>query len=524
MARLGIDYGTTNTVVVCSDRGRYPVVPHLAETAIGPVAREVFPSLAAYDRENGRFVFGSEVERCMARPGAEERYGLIRSLKRLIRDYTEGVRFAQDIVPGGFDPAAVLTAFLESLRESVRGSGLLPADEPLEAVITWPANANGAQRYLTRHCFRQAGFGVLSTLNEPTAAAIEFADRMARGNRMEARKLDLSIGVFDLGGGTFDVSLVRIGGSEFTVVDSAGIERLGGDDFDDVLARMFARQLGIEIDALRPFQRTLLLLHARQQKESICTEPVRSLTLHPDDLGLRGAPCTVPVLAFFEEIERLLVPALARMEALVNGPAARRAGIDGALNAVYLVGGSTRLPLVPKLIASRFPGVRLIMTDKPFSAIAMGAAIQSTEDVQLHEVLARTFGVLRLADGGVREYFDAVFPGGTKLPERGGLPLEHSIEYGPRHNIGHLRYMECSAIGADGWPAEGVREWSDVLFPYDPQIPAGHKLTSDQIVARDNLADKRVRETYSCDADGVITVRIRRECDGMTGCYEVFRN
>ena len=101
--RLGIDYGTTNTVVVCSDRGRYPVVLHMTETAIGPVAREVFPSAVVYDRHTGRLIFGADVERCLCRPGAEEQYALIESPKRLMRDYAEGMRFRRDIRPEGFD-------------------------------------------------------------------------------------------------------------------------------------------------------------------------------------------------------------------------------------------------------------------------------------------------------------------------------------------------------------------------------------------------------------------------------------
>ena len=91
MAYLGIDYGTTNTVVVCSDRGRYPLVPHIAETAIGPITRETFPSLIAYDRKKDRFLFGAEAERSLYSPGAAERFAVLPSMKRLLRDYAEGV-------------------------------------------------------------------------------------------------------------------------------------------------------------------------------------------------------------------------------------------------------------------------------------------------------------------------------------------------------------------------------------------------------------------------------------------------
>ena len=83
MSRLGLDYGTTNTVVVCSDRGRYPVIPHIAETSVGPVAQETLPSLIVRDREAGTFLFGLEAERCLFRPGASERLNYQLSQPRL---------------------------------------------------------------------------------------------------------------------------------------------------------------------------------------------------------------------------------------------------------------------------------------------------------------------------------------------------------------------------------------------------------------------------------------------------------
>ena len=154
---------------------------------------------------------------------------------------------------------------LHELRDSILRAGMLPADEPLQAVLTWPANANGAQRYVTRRCFKDAGFDVSGTLNEPTAAAIEFADRAVRGNRTAARRLSATVAIFDFGGGTFDASLVRIDGSAFTVIDSTGIGELGGDDLDETLARMFAEKMKTDFDALPRLSRDLLLRHACQQ-------------------------------------------------------------------------------------------------------------------------------------------------------------------------------------------------------------------------------------------------------------------
>jgi molecular chaperone DnaK len=525
MVRLGIDFGTTNTVVVCSDRGRYPVVPHVADTAIGRVVQEVFPSLVAYEHATGRFLYGPDAVRCLARPGSEQRYGALRSIKRLLRNYVGGGRIGADVHPGGFDTIEVVRGFAETVHASLRRSGLFPPRETFEAVITWPANANGAQRYVTRACFKDADFAVIGTLNEPTAAAIEFADRMAHGNRTAAKTLSASVAIFDFGGGTFDASLVRIAGPEFTVIDTGGIEELGGDDLDAVLARLFAREMGVDCDALSPLQRELLLRHACQQKESISSGAVRTLTLIPADIGLKGPTCAVAVSTYFAELADVITPAVETLWSLVNGAAARAAGIDPAtLDAVYLVGGSSKLPLVAQLITARFPEARLVMTDKPFTATAMGAAIHAAESITLHDILSRHFGVLRLADHGTREYFAPIFQAGMRLPPRGAAPVELHVEYSPRHNIGHLRYFECAGVDAHGRPAVGVRAWSDVLFPYDPAIPVDRPVRPAQVRPRDDLADHLVCETYSCDSDGVITARLSRRKDGQSRCYEIFRN
>jgi molecular chaperone DnaK (HSP70) len=512
VARLGIDFGTTNTVVVASDRGRYPVVPHASDTSIGRIVRDVFPSLAVYEQDGARLFFGPDAERRLARP---EGAGVIRSLKRLLRDWTGGGRIATEVCPGGFDTLDLLTAFARALRASLESSGLFRDGEPLEAVLTWPANANGAQRWVTRTAFRQAGFDVVGTLGEPAAAAVEYASRLTHGDHAAARRVRATVVVFDFGGGTFDASLVGIDGTEFTVLDTVGVDALGGDDLDLVLARLFARRISLDVDTLSPLRRDLLLQHARRQKEAISAGGVRSLTLVPSDLGIGGKPCTVSVAAYWKALTDVIRPAIDAVSRLV---AAAQSGVDG----IYLVGGSSRLPLVPKMLGARFPGLPLVMTDKPFTATAMGAAIHATGAVTMHDILSRHFGVLRLADHGHREIFAPIFEAGTRLPARGAAPLERHVEYSPRHNIGHLRYLECAAVDERGIPALGVRAWSDVLFPYDPAISVGQPITAADVRSRDDLAGTAVRETYVCDGDGVISVRLSRP-DGQSRAFEIFR-
>lgn len=513
MARLGIDYGTTNTVVVVADRGRYPLVPHVAETSIGRVVRDVFPSFSVYDRELAVCLFGAEAERCLTQPDAASRYVPIRSLKRLLRDYVDGARVAGDLIPGGLDMQDVLGHFAAAIYASVRRSGVVPADESLEAVLTWPANANGAQRHVTRGAFRNAGFRIVGTLNEPSAAAVELADRIVHGNRIKARQMRKTVAVFDLGGGTFDASVVKIDGPEYTVLGSAGIESLGGDDFDEVLAGLFAEKLKIEMGGLSAFHRTLLLMSACREKERLSEGKVRSLTLDPEEIGLSGAVCRVTVPAYEKRLGEMIAPAVEALASVVSAV--------GAVDAIYLVGGSSRLPVVGKMVAKRFPEVEVITTDKPFTATAMGAAIHSSETLRIHDVLSRHFGVIRLADNGSREYFSPIFKAGTRLPDAGLPPVTEEIRYVPKHNIGRLRFLECTAVDEAGMPTAGVREWSEILFPYDPEIAMRERLIPDRVVARDDLDWTEAVERYACDSAGIITVRIARTGDGQSRTFEV---
>lgn len=523
MARLGIDYGTTNTVVVCADRGRYPLVPQVVDTAIGRVVRETFPSLITFDRLTREFRFGAEAERALVEPGAGDRYVPFRSFKRLLRDYTDGGRFGTELVTGGLDIRDALTQFVTAVQASIRSSALLPDNEPMEIVLTWPANANGAQRHVTRQSFKEAGFQITATLNEPSAAAIELADRLVHGDRSQARKVRAAAAVFDLGGGTFDASVVRIEGQEYTVLASSGIERLGGDDFDEALAQLFAERLNIVYDGLSHFQRTLLLMHACREKERLSLGTVRQLTLDPEELGISGPLCRIPTAVYERKLADLLAPAIEKLAEVM-----KQAGYDPTdsnapvLDAIYLVGGSSRLPLAAKMVTRRFPGIRVLTTDKPFSATAMGAAIHGAESMRVSEVFSRHFGLIRLAQHGAREIFSPVFAAGIRLPERNGPPVACSATYVPRHNIGHLRFLECTSVDENGYPAAGLRLWSEILFPYDPAIPVNARITPADIVDRTDL-QATVEETYTCDPDGIITVTITRHGDGQSRTFEIFR-
>ena len=139
-------------------------------------------------------------------------------------------------------------------------------------------------------------------------------------------------------------------------------------------------------------------------------------------------------------------------------------------------------------------------------------------------MFARHFGLIRLRDHGRAECFDTIFPAGTPLPRKGEPPLEKVAWYHPRHNIGHLRYLECTSIDLGGLPDGNVRAWSDIRFPYDPSLPLSSPLRTEDIVATGCFANQPVCEVYRCDSDGVINVELRRPASQDARTYEIFRD
>jgi molecular chaperone DnaK (HSP70) len=521
MAVIGVDFGTTNTVVCLHDRGTYPVVPHTIQTKIGRISHEVFPSTIYWSKKTGQVSYGLEAERLAQQQGPDDGFE-IRSIKRLLGVYAEGLEVEGPVKLRVKD---LLVGFLKALKQSILASGIFPANEPFEAYVTWPAHANGAQRAITRVAFREAGFTVHGSLNEPTAAAIEYADRATGGNPRAARTLTETVAVFDLGGGTFDASLLAIKKGVYQVLDTVGIEALGGDDLDRALAEMFVERLGKTLDDLPAARRAVLLGQARAQKEALGTRTTPTLFLDPRDIGLSGTPISVPAAKYLERVRPLVQPAVDRLAALVQRTIDRKliASVD-EIGAIYLVGGSSRLPLVQQMVSERFPGLKVISTHKPFSSIAVGAAISGSRKLDVKEIFSRHFGVVRLLEGGRREYFHTIFEAGTHLPAKGEEGIERVAQYSPRHNIGHLRFFECSEIGADGLPRGRVREWSEVMFPYDPGLDIQAEHAPSAVRAADELAGTRVEERYQCDADGIITVEVSRLADGKKRRFEIYRD
>ena len=230
----------------------------------------------------------------------------------------------------------VLATFADGVVRHLRAHA---GGEPIEIVLGVLANARSAQRLLTLDAFRRAGADVLGMVNEPSAAAFEYTHRHAR--TLTARRS--SVIVYDLGGGTFDVTLMRIDGTEHVVETSLGISRLGGDDFDEALADLALTTAGRADDVFGRRARQKLLDEARTAKEQLKPQSRRIIMELGDD------DVIVPVPEYYATVTGLVGQTLEAMAPLIG---ADESLADTDIAGVYLVGGASAHRSCPACCAS----------------------------------------------------------------------------------------------------------------------------------------------------------------------------
>jgi molecular chaperone DnaK (HSP70) len=518
--RLGIDFGTTRIIVAFVDRGNYPVVSFAA--AAGS-ARDGFPSLVAV--KDQRRVYGWEAWAAQAEPG----WTVVRSLKRVLEG--AGPETLVQIATQTIPMLQLLGELCSALRIHLLEHSNLPSVEAgrLEVMLGVPANANSNQRFLTAEAFRQAGFHVLGLLNEPSAAAIEFGHRDRSSRTKEAPSHIL---VYDLGGGTFDASLVALGEGEQRVMASEGIGALGGDDFDETLADMAFNSAGISAEQRDLSQAELFHLYeeCRAQKESLHPN-TRHLSI---DLGAvrEGWPeVSLKSADFYERCQPLVQETLRVTEELLEahgyGPAGASSSAQAAgqhLDALYVTGGGSELPSVARALREVF-GRRVRRSAYTRSATAIGLAIQADAQAGyvLRDKFTRHFGVWREAEGGQTVIFDPLFAKGTPLPAPGEPPMVQARRYTPVHNIGHFRYLECSYLNDHGHPAGDITVWDDVLFAFDPALRDHLGLSRIPVARLVHDVALQAEESYSCAADGTVKVTIADLSEGYSRSYRLGR-
>jgi molecular chaperone DnaK (HSP70) len=474
--KLGIDFGTTRIIVAKTDRGNYPLVSFENSGE----SFDWFPDMVAL-REGDAPRFGWDAWNAQGERG----WIILRSLKRLLEDAgPETIVEAGGIAVPLVD---LLHGMLAALRDALVAE--YGSKESFEAMLGVPANANSNQRFLTVEAFRKAGFSVLGVLNEPSAASIEFGHR---------QKLTGRLLVYDLGGGTFDVSLVELGTGAHAVIATEGISSLGGDDFDHILAELAVG--GQTMDALADSDLFRLIDECRRQKEALHPNS-RKISIDLDDVREGLGHVTISVADYYDRCRPLIDQTVA---------ATTRLAQSGDVEALYVTGGGSELPLVSRILREEF-GRKVKRSEYTRSATAIGLAIQAdaTSGYSLREMFTRNFGVWREGDQGRRMVFDPIFPRATRLPGAGESPLSVRRTYSPVHNVGDFRYLEASHVGEDGQPAGDLAVWDEILFPFDPQLADSGTLDRTAVQHSDRAAIQKIEEHYSCDAAGVVTVTIR---------------
>jgi molecular chaperone DnaK (HSP70) len=461
---------------------------------------------------------------------ADPSWTVLRSFKRLLG---AGARPDACVRVGSTElPLAdLISRFLDALRVAILERSNVPraggrrgrdSSEELTAVVGTPANALGAQRLLTLDAFRRAGFTVRAMLNEPSAGAFEYTH--THGDTLNARREHVV--VYDLGGGTFDASAVRIRGTEHEIVATAGVSFLGGDDFDEQLLRRSLDTVGISEIALDPDSRGRLLDVCRDAKERL-TPSTRRIAI---DLEAALGPAASARTATFAAadyysacaplIDRTL-EAMASVVARLGGEETAGAGDagEGALAGVYVVGGASALPPVARALRERY-GRRVHRSPYPSAATAIGLAIACDEQsgFALRDVFSRHFVVFREGRAGADVVLDTIFTEEDQVPRSSDEPLVRSRTYRPVHDIGHFRFVECSSIDG-GAPVGDVATSAEVLFPFDRELRDRDDLNH---VAARRLGREGplVREEYRLDRDGIVSVRIR---DLETGYEQAWR-
>lgn len=487
---VGIDLGTTNSLVAVVQAGQ-PSCLREADSAL-------LPSVVHYAQDGGVVVGRparllalasprdtiASVKRFMGR-GPNDAEAKRTLLPYALAPSTPGDTVVRFSVAGGTRAVTPMEVSAEVLRVLKARAEAALGGELDGAVITVPAYFDDGQRQATRDAGRLAGLEVMRLLNEPTAAALAYGlDKQAEG----------TFAVFDLGGGTFDISILKLEGGVFEVKSTGGDSALGGDDFDRAIAAHLLGQLGFAEDAGGdPVVMRAVLDAARGAKEALTAATETSVSLQLPTGPSRAVALTRQLT------DALVAPILDRCRPSVLR-AVRDAGVEVAqLSGVILVGGATRMPIVRRFVAELFGRQPLADID-PDEVVALGAAVQADllasggrSDVVLMDVVPLSLGLEMM--GGVAEkliYRNTTVPCGavqtftTYADNQTGFDL-HVVQ-GEREMVADCRSLARFKLG-------GI-----------PPLPAGMA---------------RLKVTFTVDADGILSVAAREELTGKESSIRV---